>query len=122
MTEPSLLPPEYHTLSPAETAARIAARKEQLGGALCILGHHYQCDQVIQFADLTGDSLKLSQLAAEQNDAKYIVFCGVHFMAESADTLSAPEQIVCLPNLRAGCAMAEMADVSPAAPQQPGQH
>jgi quinolinate synthase len=77
---------------------------------VCILGHHYQRDEVIQFADHRGDSLKLSQIAAAQDDARYIVFCGVHFMAESAAVLSKPGQIVCLPNLRAGCAMAEMAD------------
>lgn len=89
---------------------RITARKEQLGADLCILAHHYQCDNVFQFADLTGDSLKLSQQAAAQKDAKFIVFCGVHFMAESADVLSSASQAVVLPNLQAGCPMADMAD------------
>ena len=104
------LPDEYRRIETAELESRIAARKGQLAGALCILGHHYQRDEVIQFADHTGDSLRLSQLAAAQRRAKYIVFCGVHFMAESADILSGDDQTVCLPNLRAGCAMAEMAD------------
>ena len=104
------LPSEYGNLETPELCDRIAERKAQLGSSLCILGHHYQRDEVIQFADFTGDSLKLSQLAAEQADAKAIVFCGVHFMAESADILSADEQVVCLPNLQAGCAMADMAD------------
>ncbi len=104
------IPPEYNQISKADLLDRIATRKAELGSSLCILGHHYQCDDVIQFADFTGDSLKLSQQAAEQRDAKYIVFCGVHFMAESADILSADDQIVCLPNLRAGCGMADMAD------------
>jgi quinolinate synthase len=101
---------EYVTMDSAELQRRIAARKGELGGRLCILGHHYQRDEIIQFADFTGDSLKLSQLAA-RTDAEYIVFCGVHFMAESADILSSPSQVVCLPNMQAGCAMADMADV-----------
>ena len=104
------LPPQYDQMTPADLARRIVQQKTQLGPSLCILGHHYQNDQVIRFADFTGDSLKLSQLAASQADAKTIVFCGVHFMAESADILSTDEQIVCLPNMRAGCAMADMAD------------
>ncbi len=104
------LPNEYHELTSEQLAERIAARKVELGRRLCILGHHYQRDEVIRFADFTGDSLKLSQLAAEQDEAEFIVFCGVHFMAESADILSSPEQIVCLPNLEAGCVMAEMVD------------
>jgi len=104
------LPQEYHKLTGEALAERIAARKAELGSSLCILGHHYQSDGVIQFADFTGDSLKLSQQAAAQDRAKYIVFCGVHFMAESAAILSRPGQVVCLPNLQAGCAMADMAD------------
>ncbi|HUT61124.1 MAG TPA: quinolinate synthase NadA [Phycisphaerae bacterium] len=104
------LPAKYTQMSDAELCERIAAAKAALGESLCILGHHYQRDEVIQFADLTGDSLKLSQLAAEQRDARYIVFCGVHFMAESADILTGPDQVVCLPNLQAGCTMADMAD------------
>ncbi len=88
---------------------RITDRKAEMGGRLCILGHHYQRDEVFALADVTGDSLKLSRQAAGV-DAKYIVFCGVHFMAESADVLTAPEQTVILPDLSAGCAMADMAD------------
>ncbi len=104
------LPTEYGKLELPELQRRVAARKAQLGKSLCILGHHYQRQEVIDFADFTGDSLKLSQQAAGQKEAKYIVFCGVHFMAESADVLSSPQQVVVLPNMRAGCAMAEMAD------------
>ncbi|MCE5328627.1 MAG: quinolinate synthase NadA [Planctomycetaceae bacterium] len=104
------LPPTYSQLPADELAARIAARKSELGADLCILGHHYQRDEIIQFADFVGDSLKLSQQAASQTRAKFIVFCGVHFMAESADILSAPQQAVLLPNMRAGCAMAAMAE------------
>jgi len=104
------LPDECRELTSEQLAERIAARKAELGGRLCILGHHYQRDEVIRFADFTGDSLKLSQLAAGQGEAEFIVFCGVHFMAESADILSSPRQIVCLPNLEAGCLMADMVD------------
>ena len=89
---------------------RIAAAKAKLGKDLIILGHHYQRDEVIKFADFRGDSLKLSQQAAEA-DAKYIVFCGVHFMAESADILRRGNQVVILPDLNAGCSMADMADI-----------
>jgi quinolinate synthase len=106
------IPQEYLSLSEPELCRRIAAAKARLGEELCILGHHYQRDEVVQFADFVGDSLKLSQQAAAQRRAKYIVFCGVHFMAESADILTAPEQAVILPNLAAGCAMADMADES----------
>jgi quinolinate synthase len=90
---------------------RIAAAKAALGDRLVILGHHYQRDEVIQFADVTGDSLRLSQYAAARGGADYIVFCGVHFMAESADVLSAPHQQVILPDLAAGCSMADMAAI-----------
>ena len=110
MTTQQALPQDYFTLALDELEGRIAEVKARLGADLCVLGHHYQRDEVIQFADFTGDSLKLSQLAAAQAEARYIVFCGVHFMAESADTLSGEHQVVCLPNLRAGCAMADMAD------------
>ena len=106
------LPEEYARLTADELAGRIAERKRLLGSSLCILGHHYQRDEVIAHADFTGDSLKLSQLAAAQGEAKYIVFCGVHFMAESADILSGDEQVVCLPNLQAGCEMADMAEAT----------
>jgi len=105
------LPERYQAMPSRELAQRVQRRKAQLGGDLCILGHHYQSDEVIQFADFTGDSLKLSQLAARQS-ARFIVFCGVHFMAESADVLTAAEQAVILPNLRAGCSMAEMVDAA----------
>jgi quinolinate synthase len=91
--------------------ARIAAAREQLGATTVILGHHYQRDEVIRFADFTGDSYKLSKAAAE-TDAKYILFCGVHFMAESADVLGREGQQVILPDLNAGCSMADMAEIS----------
>jgi quinolinate synthase len=92
-----------------ERDARIFALKAQLGDRLTILGHHYQRDEVIQFSDFQGDSYKLSQLAAQQTEAEYTLFCGVHFMAESADILGAPHQKVILPNMEAGCSMADMA-------------
>ena len=81
------------------------------GRRLVILGHHYQRDEVIRHADFTGDSFKLAQLAATRPEAEFIVFCGVHFMAESADILSAPHQKVILPDLNAGCTMADMAEI-----------
>ena len=86
-----------------------AAAKHTLGERVVILGHHYQRDEVIKFADFTGDSLKLARAAASRGKAEYIVFCGVHFMAESADILCAPHQKVVLPDLAAGCSMADMA-------------
>jgi quinolinate synthase len=89
---------------------RIAAAKARLGDAVVILGHHYQRDEVVKFADFRGDSLKLSQQAAAAN-ARSIVFCGVHFMAESADILRQPRQVVVLPDLHAGCSMADMAEI-----------
>jgi quinolinate synthase len=89
---------------------RIAAAKSKLGKDVIILGHHYQRDEVVKFADFRGDSLKLSQQAADAS-AKYVVFCGVHFMAESADILRRDQQIVVLPDLNAGCSMADMADI-----------
>jgi quinolinate synthase len=103
------LPDRYLRLSDDEMDARIDQAKRTLGGRLVILGHHYQRDEVIKFADFTGDSLKLSRLAAAQKSAEYIIFCGVHFMAESADILRAPHQKVILPDLAAGCSMADMA-------------
>ncbi len=113
--QPSL-PEVYHTLPPSELAARIAARRAELGDALVILGHHYQTDEVIRHADITGDSLKLSQAAARlaverpaDRPVKWIIFCGVHFMAETADMLSPDEVAVILPDLSAGCSMADMA-------------
>ena len=88
---------------------RARAAKEALGSRVFVLGHHYQRDEVIQFADVTGDSFKLSRDAAARPEAEYVVFCGVHFMAESADILTAPSQRVVLPDLAAGCSMADMA-------------
>ncbi len=90
---------------------RIAAARARLGKDALIIGHHYQRDEVIQFADYTGDSYKLSKIASESN-SRYILFCGVHFMAESADILAQPWQQVVLPDLNAGCSMADMADIS----------
>lgn len=103
------LPPEYAELDDEEIDRRITQAKERLGKSLVILGHHYQRDEVIKFADHRGDSLKLARWAAQQRDARYIVFCGVHFMAETADMLSRPDQVVILPDLGAGCSMADMA-------------
>ena len=103
------LPEKYLRLSDDEMDARIAAAKATLGDRVVILGHHYQRDEVIKFADYTGDSLKLSRAAASRGKAEFIVFCGVHFMAESADILRAPHQKVVLPDLAAGCSMADMA-------------
>ena len=102
---------EYLTLSEEELYQRIQAAKKTLGDRVVILGHHYQRDDVICHADLTGDSFKLSQMAAERHEAEHLVFCGVHFMAESADILSAPHQRVILPDLAAGCSMADMAQL-----------
>ena len=98
------LPERYVGLSDEEMDVRIAAAKAALGRSLVILGHHYQRDEVIKFADYTGDSYKLARHVAAHPDAKFIVFCGVHFMAESADVLSAPDQQVILPDLAAGVA------------------
>jgi len=103
------LPELYLRLSDDEMDARIAAAKRTLGDRVVILGHHYQRDEVIKFADFTGDSLKLARAAASRGKAEFIVFCGVHFMAESADILRAPHQKVVLPDLAAGCSMADMA-------------
>ena len=105
------LPESFLRLSDEEMDVRIAAAKAALGDRLVILGHHYQRDEVIRFADVTGDSLKLAQYAAAQTHADYVVFCGVHFMAESANILGAPHQQVILPDLAAGCSMADMAAI-----------
>src|ERR671912_2633306 len=102
------LPDRYLRLSDDEMDARIAAAKATLGSRVVILGHHYQRDEVIKFADYTGDSWKLSREIAKLPSADYIVFCGVHFMAESADILALPDQQVILPDLAAGCSMADM--------------
>ena len=103
------IPEKYLRLSDDEMDARIAAAKATLGDRLVILGHHYQRDEVIKFADFTGDSLKLARAAASRGKAEFIVFCGVHFMAESADILCGAHQKVVLPDLAAGCSMADMA-------------
>jgi quinolinate synthase len=104
------IPREYLALSPRELEQRIRSARSYLGKRLVILGHHYQRDEVIQYADFTGDSFKLARHAANQKDAEYVLFCGVHFMAESADILTKPEVRVMLPNMAAGCSMADMAD------------
>lgn len=103
------IPREYTQLGTDELVARIGARKAELGEKLVILGHHYQQDNVIRFADVVGDSFQLSREAAKLSKAEYVVFCGVHFMAESADILTADTQKVILPDLGAGCSMADMA-------------
>ncbi|MBM4112983.1 MAG: quinolinate synthase NadA, partial [Phycisphaerae bacterium] len=110
--QPSL-PEKYLTMSDDSLGDAIAARRRELGNRLLILGHHYQQDDVIRHADLTGDSLKLSQLAAAEapkRGTQFIVFCGVHFMAETADMLTDESVRVILPDLSAGCSMADMAD------------
>ncbi|MCW9013242.1 MAG: quinolinate synthase NadA [Gammaproteobacteria bacterium] len=101
----------YALLEDEECRQRILAAKEKLGDRLVILGHHYQRDEVFEHADFSGDSLKLSRQAAQSN-AEYIVFCGVHFMAEVADILSRPDQISIIPDMAAGCSMADMADLA----------
>ncbi len=100
----------YASLDDEDCEQRIIKARQTLGDRLVILGHHYQRDEVFKHADFSGDSLKLSREAAKSN-AEYIVFCGVHFMAEVADIISRPDQIVVLPDLSAGCAMADMADL-----------
>ena len=104
------LEPEYHQVSDETLLERIAAVRARLGERVLILGHHYQSDEIIRFADCTGDSFKLARLATQRPSAEFIVFCGVHFMAESADILT-EKQIVVLPDLSAGCSMADMADI-----------
>ena len=103
------IPEQYLRLSGDELRERIRAARRELGSRLLVLGHHYQRDDIIEFADFRGDSFKLAQQAATAGDAEFIIFCGVHFMAESADILTRPDQIVVLPNLAAGCSMADMA-------------
>ncbi|HEX3948182.1 MAG TPA: quinolinate synthase NadA [Acidimicrobiales bacterium] len=105
------LPDRYSTAAPEQLADWIGAAKAALGDRLLILGHHYQRDDVMRWADARGDSFGLSRIAAERRDAGYVVFCGVHFMAESADILTGPDQQVVLPDLNAGCSMADMADI-----------
>jgi len=103
------IPREYFKMPADERDARIWELRHKLGSRLTILGHHYQRDEVIQFADFQGDSYKLSQQASAQTEAEFTLFCGVHFMAESADILGGADQHVILPNLEAGCSMADMA-------------
>src|SRR5213082_1163471 len=105
------LPPICTQLSDAELRLRIESAKETLGSRLAILGHHYQQDDIIEFADFTGDSFELSRRAAEQQRAEYVVFCGVHFMGESAEILTDASVRVILPDLGAGCSMADMANL-----------
>lgn len=105
------LPVSYMRMSPEELDERIGEARARLGDSAVILGHHYQRDEIIKYADYRGDSFNLSQFAASQKNAQSIVFCGVHFMAETADILSAPYQSVILPNLTAGCSMADMARI-----------
>ena len=111
ISERQPLPERYLGLSDEELDRRIAAARAALGSRLMILGHHYQRDEVIKFADYTGDSFRLAGQVARHPEAEFIVFCGVHFMAESADVLSAPHQQVILPDLAAGCSMADMAAI-----------
>src|SRR5437870_2946618 len=111
LSERQPLPERYLGLPDAELDRRIAAARAALGTRLVILGHHYQRDEVIKFADYTGDSFRLSGQVAQHPEAEFIVFCGVHFMAESADVLSLPHQKVILPDLAAGCSMADMAAI-----------
>ncbi|MTA64341.1 MAG: quinolinate synthase NadA, partial [Actinobacteria bacterium] len=105
------LPQQYVEATQDELADRIAEAKASLGERVFILGHHYQRDEVMRWADARGDSFRLSVLAQEHPEAEYIVFCGVHFMAEAADILTGDHQQVVLPDLNAGCSMADMADI-----------
>ena len=106
-----ILPDKYRNMSTQELEARVRDIKAQFGKKLFIPGHHYQKDEVIQFADVRGDSLQLAQMAEKNREAEHIVFCGVHFMAETADILTVDNQKVYLPDMRAGCSMADMADI-----------
>ncbi len=105
------IPTSYLKVSPQELSDRISEAKAALGERLVVLGHHYQRDEVIKYADFRGDSFKLARYAAAHESVEYIVFCGVHFMAETADILSGPDQKVVLPNMTAGCSMADMAHI-----------
>ena len=106
------MPGDLPAPSDPDLVERARAAKAALGDQVFVLGHHYQRDEVIQFADVTGDSFKLAREAAARPHAPYIVFCGVHFMAESADILTSDEQTVILPDLAAGCSMADMAAIA----------
>ncbi|WP_110111470.1 quinolinate synthase NadA [Bacillus sp. CGMCC 1.16541] len=109
--EGATLPSAYKEMSIEEMEQRVRGIKNQLGKRLFILGHHYQKDEVYQFADAVGDSLQLAQIASTNREAEFIVFCGVHFMAETANILASPSQTVILPDMRAGCSMADMANI-----------
>src|SRR3990172_3415068 len=109
--ERQALPEKYLGLSDQEMDVRIAAARAKLGRRVVILGHHYQRDEVMKFADYTGDSFKLARHVVQHPEAEFIVFCGVHFMAESSYVLSAPHQQVILPDLAAGCSRADMAAI-----------
>ncbi len=111
LQENKMIPEKYKQMTREELENRVIEVKKQLGSRLFIPGHHYQKDEVVQFADATGDSLQLAQLSAENKEAEFIVFCGVHFMAETADILTSDQQKVILPDMRAGCSMADMADI-----------
>jgi quinolinate synthase len=104
------IPEEYWHLTAQEITQRVRLARQRLGPRCVVLGHHYQREDIIQFADFRGDSFKLAQWATQRAEAEFIVFCGVHFMAEAADILSQPHQKVVLPNMSAGCSMADMAD------------
>lgn len=106
------IPDEYQNLSIEEMERRVLAVKEKMGTKLFIPAHHYQKDEVVKFSDATGDSLQLAQMCEQNKDAEVIVFCGVHFMAETADILTTDEQKVLLPDMRAGCSLADMADIN----------
>ncbi|HLX77673.1 MAG TPA: quinolinate synthase NadA, partial [Acidimicrobiales bacterium] len=105
------LPDRYTRASDDELVSMIGAARSTLADRLVILGHHYQRDEVMRWADARGDSFGLSRFAASQRGAEFVVFCGVTFMAEAADILTAPHQQVILPDLNAGCSMADMADL-----------
>lgn len=111
MEKVSMLPEKYRQMEKEEMEQRVKEIKETLGNQLFLPCHHYQKDEVVQFADSVGDSLQLAQAAAKNKEAKHIVFCGVHFMAETADMLTTDEQTVYLPDMRAGCSMADMANI-----------
>jgi quinolinate synthase len=105
------IPERYTQATDEELNTLITDARAELGERLLILGHHYQRDEVVAWADVMGDSFGLSRIAADRSDAEFVVFCGVHFMAESADVLTGPHQKVVLPDLAAGCSMADMADI-----------
>jgi quinolinate synthase len=106
-----IIPAEYRNASPAELDLRVRAAKHALGERLVILGHFYQRDEIVRYADFLGDSFQLAQAARTRPNAEFIVFCGVHFMAETAAILARADQTVILPNLAAGCSMADMAEI-----------